>query len=146
MIVLDTNVLSELIRRQPAAAVVSWLDKQNDYLWTTCITVQEIEFGIERLKDESRRIVLRAAFDRALAEAIEPRVLSFDEEAARVAGAISAQREHNGLPIHIADSQIAAIVRCNSATLVTRDVRDFVNLNLDLVNPWEDLATSSARE
>ena len=138
MIILDTNVLSELMRRQPAASVVAWLDRQNDPLWTTCITVQEIEYGIERLGDETRRIALRAAFDRALAEAIESRVLSFDEDAARMAGAISAVRERRGLPIHIADSQIAAIVRCNSATLVTRDVRDFVGLDLDLVNPWND--------
>ncbi len=137
MIVLDTNVVSELMRRQPAAAVVAWLDRQSDPLWVTSVTIYEIEYGIERLRDETRRVLLRAAFERALIELVEPRVLAFDREAARLAGAISAQRERNGLPIHIADSQIAAIVRCNSATLVTRDVGDFAGLDLDVINPWE---------
>jgi hypothetical protein len=136
MIVLDTNVVSEMMRRHPAAAVLAWLDKQGDPLWITSVTVQEIEYGIERLRETSRKAMLRAAFDRALVEIIAPRVLAFDEEAARMAGAISALRERDGRPIHIADSQIAAMVRCNSATLVTRDVQDFAGLNLDLINPW----------
>lgn len=137
MIVLDTNVLSELMRRQPSVAVVSWLDRQSDPLWITCITVHEIEFGIARLRDEMRRNVLREAFNRALAEVVDPRVLLFDSEAAREAGAISALRERVGRPIHIADSQIAGIVRCNSATLATRDLGDFEGLDLDLINPWD---------
>jgi toxin FitB len=137
MIVLDTNVISELMRRYPAQAVVTWLDRQSDSPWITVVTVQEVEYGIERLKDESRRAVLRAAFERALTELIEPRVMAFDLEAARLAGSISARRERDGRPIHIADSQIAAIVQCNSATLATRDLRDFAGLDLDLVNPWQ---------
>jgi toxin FitB len=139
MIVLDTNVISELMRRNPSADVVAWLDAQTDPLWITSITMHEIEYGIERLGDESRKSALRAAFERAFAEVVSPRVLAFDEEAARVAGAISAQRERDGRPIHIADSQIAAIARCNSATLVTRDLRDFSGLDLDLINPWKTM-------
>jgi predicted nucleic acid-binding protein len=145
MIVLDTNVLSELMRRQPATAVVAWLDRQSEPPWITSITVQEIEYGIERLRDENRRAALRAAFDRALAEVIEPRILVFDEETARAAGRISARRERDGQPIHIADSQIAAIARCSSATLVTRDPRDFAGLDLDLINPWEASAVHAAK-
>jgi hypothetical protein len=140
MIVLDTNVLSELMRRHPAAEVIIWLDAQTDPLWITSITVHEIEYGIERLKDEHRRAVLRGSFDLGLNEVIASRVLVFDEEAAQRAGAISALREREGRPIHIADSQIAAIVQCNSATLVTRDLLEFAGLNIDLINPW--MATS----
>ena len=137
MIILDTNVLSELMRRAPAAPVLAWLDRQSDPLWIASITVHEIEYGIERLGDVSRRTAIRGAFDRALAEVVQPRVLVFDEEAARIAGSISAQRERDGRPIQIADSQIAAIACCNSATLVTRDVRDFAGLDLGLIDPWE---------
>ncbi|HEY3778158.1 MAG TPA: type II toxin-antitoxin system VapC family toxin [Rhizomicrobium sp.] len=145
MIVLDTNVLSELMRQHPANAVMNWLDAQTDPLWITSVTVHEIEYGIQRLRDEQRKNALRIAFDRALAEVIAPRVLVFDEEAARRAGAISAGRERDGQPIHIADSQIAAIVLCNSATLVTRDVRDFAGLGLELVNPREAVLPPSPR-
>jgi predicted nucleic acid-binding protein len=137
VIVLDTNVLSELMRRQPAAAVINWLDSQTEPLWTTAVTVHEIVYGIERLKDEHRQSALRAAFARALAELVEPRVLAFDDEAARAAGVISARREREGRAMHIADSQIAGIVQCHAATLVTRDLGDFADLDFHATDPWQ---------
>ena len=137
MIVLDTNVLSEVMRRRPDEAVVAWLDDQTEPLWTTSITVLEICYGIERLKDERRRAEIRKAFSDAFAALVEPRVLAFDESSARQAAMIFARREYSGRPISLADCQIASIVQCNSALLATRDMHDFDGLELQLVNPWQ---------
>ena len=137
MIVLDTNVLSELMRRQPSGTVIAWLDEQTEPLWTTSVTLHEICYGMERLKDERRRDSIRRTFAEAFAALIEPRVLVFDEPSARHAGVISARRERAGMPISLADCQIASIVHCNSAILATRDVRDFAHLDLRIVNPWQ---------
>ena len=136
MIVLDTNVLSELMRRRPSEAVIAWLDSLAEPLWTTSITVFEICYGIDGLEDGIRRTSIHKAFANAFVSLIEPRVLAFDEISGRHAGAISARRERAGIPISVADCQIAAIVECNSAVLATRDVRDFADLELRIVDPW----------
>jgi toxin FitB len=136
MIVLDTNVLSELMRRVPSASVVRWLDDQTQPIWTTAVTLHEIVFGIEKLKDRAQREMFRRALSKAEADVIASRVLALDAAAWRCAGEISAARQREGRPIGTVDAQIAGIVRANSAILATRDTEDFAGLALQIVNPW----------
>lgn len=141
MIVLDTNVLSELMAPHPSPVVRGWLDGQNpDDIWTTSITIYEIVLGIERLQRGKKRELLHAVFFQALAWPLERRVLPFAFEAAQTAATFAVQRRHAGRPISLADSQIAGIAAANSATLVTRNLRDFSGLGLSLINPWEACA------
>lgn len=137
MIVLDTNVISELMRPRPNPRVLGWVDAQTQNLWTTAVTLQELVYGITRVKEVSHREALQRAFDNAFPLVIGSRVLSLDQAAGRSAGLIITQRENDGIPISIADAQIAGIVRVNSGTLATRDVDDFASLRLTIVSPWE---------
>ena len=137
MIVLDTNVLSEPMRPYPEPRVLAWLNANAGALWTSSITMQEVVYGIWRLKEATRRDLLRRKFEEALLTLIGKRVLGLDEGAARLAGLLASQRANDGRPISFPDAQIAAIVRTNNATLATRDVADFAGLGLALVNPWE---------
>ncbi|HEY0105898.1 MAG TPA: PIN domain-containing protein [Rhizomicrobium sp.] len=137
MIVIDTNVLSEPMRPRPDHRLLAWLDANAGALWTSAVTVQEIVFGIQRLKDGSRRERVRRNFEAAFSTLIGSRVLALDEAAARLAGAIAAQRANDGRPIASADAQIAAIAQSNAASLATRNVSDFADIGLALINPWE---------
>jgi predicted nucleic acid-binding protein len=137
MIVLDTNVLSEPMRPSPERRVLAWLNANAGALWTSSVTVQEVVYGIWRLKEEPRRELLRRKFEEAFLTMIGSRVLVLDVGAGRLAGLLSAQRANEGRPISLADAQIAAIAQSNNATLATRDVDDFAGLGLPLVNPWE---------
>jgi toxin FitB len=137
MIVLDTNVLSALMLRQPDASVVAWLDRQAaDSIWTTAITVFEIRFGLALLAPSKRRRDLEDAFARALTDDFEGRVLPFEEEAASRAAAEAARRQHSGRRVDFRDVEIAGIVASRSATLATRNVRHFDDLGISVVNPW----------
>ncbi len=136
MIVLDTNVFSELMRKRPEPAVLSWIDSCEDELWTTSVTLQELVFGMARVHDGAHRAQLQGAFDAAFPAMIGDRVLALDARAGAVAGEIIAACSLLGRPIGMADAQIAAIVRVHQATLVTRDTNDFANLGLSLINPW----------
>ena len=137
MIVLDTNVLSEPMRPHPEPRVLSWLSANAGALWTSAVTVQEIIYGVRRLKEETRRELLRRKFETALSDLIGTRVLALDEKAGQLAGSILAQRTNDGIPISIPDAQIAAIAQLNNATLATRDADDFAGLGLSIINPWE---------
>lgn len=137
MIVLDTNVLSEPMRPRPEPRVVAWLNANAGMLWTSATTVQEITFGIWRLKEETRRELLRRKFEDALFELVGHRVLTLDSNAGRIAGLIQARRANDGTPLSLPDAQIAAIVQTNNAALATRDIGDFAGLGLSLINPWE---------
>jgi predicted nucleic acid-binding protein len=137
VIVLDTNVLSALMRRDPDALAVAWLDGQpGESIWTTAVTVFEIRFGLELLPPGRRRRQLEAAFSRALAEDFEGRVLPFDEDAAREAAARAAERRSAGKPVDFRDVEIAGIVAARRATLATRNVRHFQGLGIGVVDPW----------
>lgn len=137
MIVLDTNVVSTLMRREPEPAVVSWLDSlPAESVWTTCISVFEIRLGLEVLVDGRRRRALEEAFAKALAEDFENRVLPFDEAAAQAAGIIAAERRRAGRSVEIRDVQIAGITKARKATLATRNTRHFEGCGLTLVDPW----------
>lgn len=137
MIVLDTNVLSALMRREPDSAVVTWLDGQpGESIWTTAITVFEVLFGLELLARGRRRRQLEVAFSVALTEDFEGRILPFDHDAAREAATRAAARRAAGTPVDFRDIEIAGIVSARRATLATRNVRHFDGLGIAVVNPW----------
>ena len=137
MIVLDTNVVSELMDAVADPNVVRWLDLQpRDSLWTTSVTVFELQFGLDLLPDSRKRRALQSAFHRLIEEDLENRVLDFDVAAATLAGSLAAKRHAKGIPGDIRDTQIAGIVLSRRATLATRNVRHFADIDATVVNPW----------
>ena len=140
MIVLDTNVLSELMRPDPDQAVIAWMDSQEPaQLFLTAVTVAEILYGIARLPDGKRKAGLRERGVAMLQEDFAGRIISFDEAAAAQYAEVVCERQSSGRSIGMADAQIAAICRAlNGATLATRNSRDFEGIGLDLANPWTD--------
>jgi toxin FitB len=140
MIVLDTNILSELMRPDPDQAVIAWMDSQDPAkLFLTAITVAEILYGIARLPDGKRKAGLRERGVAMLQEDFAGRIISFDEAAAAQYARVVCERQSSGRSIGMADAQIAAICRTlNGATLATRNSRDFEGIGLVLANPWTD--------
>lgn len=137
MIVLDTNVVSALMDAPPDPVVVKWLDRQPfDSVWITSVTVFEVRFGLELLPRGRRRESLESAFRRLIAEKIENRILSFDEDAATIAASLAAQRQRESRRAEIPDTQIAGIVIARRAALATRNVRHFSDIDAPVVNPW----------
>ena len=137
MTVLDTNVLSELMRPLPSAAVEAWFRLQRSTeLFTTSVTEAEIFYGIELLTKGKRREALLLSAEAMFREDLAGRVLSFDEQAARVFARIAAKRRAAGKPISHADAQIAAMAHVRSATLATRNVEDFSDCGIRVVDPW----------
>ena len=137
MIVLDTNVVSALMRREPEPVVVEWLNGlPPESIWTTSVTVFEVRLGLELLAEGKRRRQLEESFSRMLEEDLEGRVLSFDQAAAQAAGRIAAERRRAGRTVEIRDVQIAGIVSMRKATLATHNTRHFEGCGLVLVDPW----------
>ena len=137
MIVLDTNVLSALMRHPPDRSVVKWLDKQpRTSIWTTSITILEIRYGLQILPIGKRGSALLQAFERVLVEKIESRVASFDTAAAQQAGDLMAARHTKGRPGELRDTMIAGIVLASHAKLATRNASHFADLSVPVVNPW----------
>lgn len=137
MIVLDTNVLSELIRSRSEARVVEWVDKQDaGILAITSITVAELLYGVARLTDGARKAQLSSAVRGLVRDDFSGRVLAFDGLAAEHYAELVAERERQGRPVSIADAQIAAICRHHGATLATRNTRDFDATGIGIVDPW----------
>lgn len=137
MIVLDTNVISELFRPNPNPQVMSWLELLTDDVAITSITLAELLAGVQRLPDGKRKTQLETAIDMA----VEPyrhtkAVLPFDSHAATEYAHVLAERERSGLPISMADAQIAAICRVHGATCATRNTKDFNATGVESVNPW----------
>ncbi len=136
MIVLDTNVVSELMRPSPNPRVARWADRQVPAeVVTTAGTVAEIGYGIARLPAGQRRDLLALAAAQVF-DAFAARVLPFDAPAAAQYAAVVVERETAGRPISGFDAQIAAICRRHRARLATRNTLDFAELDLDLVDPW----------
>jgi predicted nucleic acid-binding protein len=136
VIILDTNVVSELMRPEPAAQVANWVrDRDRRELRTTAITVAEVRYGIARLPDGRRKQVLLAAADEVFS-AFEDQVLPVDTAAAEHYAAIASSRERAGKPIAGFDALIAAVCRCQGATLATRHVSDFDGTGIEIINPW----------
>ena len=137
MIVLDTNVLSALMRTKPEAVVVEWLDRQPaDSVWLTSITVFEARLGLARLPNGRRRSGLERAFDRVLTEDLSSRVIAFDEMAAVTAAQIAADRQRAGRIVDLRDTLIAGIAQARRATIATRNTRHFEGLDVPVVDPW----------
>lgn len=138
MIILDTNVLSALMRQAPETSVVAWLDRQPaESVWITSITLFEARLGLALLPKGRRRQTLEGAFAQLLQEDLENRVLDFDSAAATEAASLAAERQKAGRPVDMRDTQIAGIALARRATLATRNVRHFQDLNVPVVNPWE---------
>jgi predicted nucleic acid-binding protein len=136
MIVLDTNVLSALMRQTPEPEVVAWLDRQpRTSIWTTSIAVLEVRFGLQVLAMGKRRSALTEAFE-GLLEAIGHRIAPFDSPAADEAGDLMAVRSKKGRPGDLRDTMIAGIVLAHHATLATRNTAHFADLSVPVVNPW----------
>ena len=137
MIVLDTNVLSALMRTKPEAVVVEWLDRQPaDSVWVTSITVFEARFGLALLPKGRRRSGLERAFDRVLTEDLSSRVLPLDEMAAATAAQLAADRQRDGRLVDLRDTLIAGIAQARRATIATRNTRHFEGLDVPVVDPW----------
>jgi hypothetical protein len=138
MIVLDTNVISALMRNEPEERVAMWLDAQPAAsVWITAITIMEIRFGLQTMPKSKRQDALTSAFEIMLNTIIEGRIASFDAEAGIHAAELMAQRKKKGRPGEFRDTMIAGIVLANRATLATRNTQHFEDLPLTVINPWE---------
>jgi len=136
MIILDTNVLSALMRHTPDKNVIVWLDRQpRTSVWTTSVTILEVRFGLQIMPLGKKRTVLIQAFESVL-DVIGHRVASFDAAAAQQAGDPMASRQKKGRPGDLRDTMIAGIVLAHHATLATRNVTHFEDLSVPVINPW----------
>lgn len=137
MIVLDTNVLSEFMRRNPAESVLTWFSEQpGPSLFTTAINEAEIRYGVAILPDGKKKQGLLEAIDGMFAEDFAGRILRFDSAAAKEYANIGRDRREHGQPISQFDAQIAAVARSRGATLATRNTKDFQGCGVTLSNPW----------
>ncbi|OEC33626.1 hypothetical protein SAMN05216600_10737 [Pseudomonas cuatrocienegasensis] len=138
MIVLDTNVLSELMRAKPSPDVVAWLDAQPaSQVFISAITVAEILYGIARMADGKRKQGLLDLATQMFDEDFAGRILPFDSEAAVHYAGLAAESEAQGRVVDMADAQIAAIAALHGARVATRNVRHFDYLGVPVTNPWE---------
>lgn len=138
MFVLDTNVVSELMKPYVEPNVEIWFASHaRDNLYTTTVTQAEILYGIAILPDGSRQQRLQRLAQLMFQEDFAGKVLPFDQDAARHYATLSAYRRGKGIPISQFDAQIAAICRAHQAVIVTRNVNDFIHCDLALINPWE---------
>lgn len=136
MIILDTNVLSALMRQTPDKNVIVWLDKQpRTSVWTTSVTILEVRFGLQIMPLGKRRSLLIQAFEGVL-DKIGYRVAPFDAVAAQHAGDLMASRQKRGRPGELRDTMIAGIVLAHHATLATRNITHFEDLSVPVINPW----------
>jgi predicted nucleic acid-binding protein len=137
MMVLDTNVLSETLRPSPSDVVLRWLASQEPTsVFITTITQAEVLYGVEVLAAGKRRMRLLAAIENLFASEFQGRILSFDEDSARVFPKIVAHREAIGRPISQFDAMIASICRAQCAAVATRNVDDFEHCGVPIINPW----------
>ncbi|WP_336488120.1 type II toxin-antitoxin system VapC family toxin [Methylobacterium nigriterrae] len=137
MIVLDTNVLSAMMRAEPDQIVLAWLDRQpSESIWLTSVTAFEVKFGLECLPTGRRRQQLEHAFDQMMREDFVGKVLPFDQSAAEQAAILGAQRQRTGTPVDFRDTAIAGIVLARRAALATRNRRHFADARIRLVDPW----------
>lgn len=137
MIILDTNVLSETLRSAPDPRVIEWFRAQRRAaLFTTTITRAEILYGLGLLADGARKEALSAAIQAIFDEDFAGRLLSFDSDAADLYATIAVSRKNAGRQISQFDAMIAAVARSAGATLATRNVKDFVDCGIAVVDPW----------
>ena len=138
MILLDTNVVSELMRSNTDLQVRKWLRLQNiEELFLSSITIAEIDFGLNKLPDGRKKNLLQETFADLVLPSFQERILCFDEKAALSYGLLRANARSNGYSVATADGYIAAIAHSNKATVATRDVSPFIFMGLKVVNPWK---------
>ena len=138
MIILDTNVVSELMRPSPESRVLHWFGSQAaEDLHITAVTVAEILYGIELISTSRRRDVLRSGAEKMFDSVFADRIVTYEDRAARAFSQIASARRRQGKPISESDAQIAAIARVLGATLATRNPYVFEGCGVRLVNPWE---------
>ena len=138
MILLDTNILSELMRPAPEVAVEQWLaDQPVASVFISAITEAELRYGVALMPPGKRRSALAAEIENMLGEDFSGRILPFDSPAAVAFAEIAAERRQAGRPISQADAQIAAIARSRGAALATRNVPDFEECGVEVINPWD---------
>jgi predicted nucleic acid-binding protein len=139
VILLDTNVLSEVLKPAPSPVVWRWLAAQEpSSVFTTTITQAELLYGVESLPPGKRRMGLFAGVEKIFSEEFEDRILPFDEEAARRFAKIVAGREAMGRPISQFDAMIAAIARSRHAAVATRNTADFDHCGIRIIDPWKE--------
>ncbi len=137
MILVDTNVVSEVMKVAPSETVVTWLNNQkSSSLFISTITIGEIEYGLRILPAGKRRMRLKERFERFISLAFAQRVLPYDETAARTYGDTMGFRREIGHPMSIPDGQIAAIANINGLTISTRNTSDFEDCGIELVDPF----------
>ena len=137
MIIVDTNVVSELLRSVPDARVAEWATHNSADLAASVVTVQELTFGIQRMADGARRTGSERAVD-TFVSTFENRILHFTVDAARMTGVVLATRFSAGRPTSVQDAQIAGTALVHGAAIATRNIKDFDGLGIELVNPWSD--------
>ena len=136
-VLLDTNVVSELIRKAPDPAVEAWVAGHPlEKLFFSAVGEAELRYGAAILPAGRRRESLVSEIEAMLRDAFEERVLPFDSEAARVYAEIAAMRRSAGRPVPPADCQIAAIARSRDMAVATRNVRDFEDMDIEVIDPW----------
>ncbi len=146
MIVLDTNVLSEIMRAKPDSALLAWLDAQApSALWLNSVVAAELLFGVARLPEGARKQQLALAVSAMLEQDFAGQILSFDLSAASVYAVMLAERERIGKSMAMADAQIAAICLSRDAVLATRNTKHFEGLGLTLINPWHSQVSPEVR-
>ena len=139
MILLDTNVVSELMRPAPSPAVVSWVTRRDaTTLFFSAVAEAELRLGVAIMHPGRRRDEIEAATEAMLREDFAGRILPFDSAAAHAYAAIAAAHRAAGRPVATADMQIAAIARSQDMAVATRNTRDFTGTGVDLTNPWTD--------
>jgi predicted nucleic acid-binding protein len=137
MLILDTNVISEILRPEPDKSVVAWFESQpKSQVFTTAISYAEISYGVSLLPKGSRRQKLLATVEVIFEEDLANRILSFDAGCAAHFGDIAASRRVGGRPISQFDAMIAAIARLHGAKVVTRNTLDFDGCGIDLIDPF----------
>lgn len=137
MIILDTNVLSEVVKPAPTPQVLAWLAAQEPLsVFTTAITRAEVLYGIERMPEGKRKAGLTAAVELIFVEEFQGRILPFDEQTSPWFAHLTAERERSGHPLSQMDAMIAALARQHRAMLATRNVADFSHCGIKLINPW----------
>ena len=139
MILLDTNVVSASMAPIPPPSVIDWLNQQDTIdLYLSSITIAEIGYGLWVLPDGKRRRALEDRFAKFVTAGFEHRILNFDERAARLYPEVMGHRRMLGRPLGILDGQIASIARANDLAVATRNVRDFEECGLEVINPFDD--------
>jgi predicted nucleic acid-binding protein len=138
MIILDTNVISALMRDTPDETIIRWLDRQQRAsIWTTSINVFETRFGLYIMPAGKRQAAMMALYEQVLSDTIQGRIALFDLAAAQYAAELHAQRKVKGRPGELRDTMIAGIVLASHAKLATRNVKHFEEIASSVVNPWE---------